>query len=99
MLQIGNPSQLHLIAYADWPDSEEWRIHQFLENDWVRGEWFTRSALANRVIDLLRDGKAGLEAWQNMKGVRARSPSVPDYTNSRLAKVIQFAHEQRINSP
>jgi len=98
MLQTGNPSQLQLIAWADWPDSEEWRIHQFLEQDWVRGEWFARSALANRVIELLRDGEAGLEVWKNMRGVRARSPYAPDYTNSRLAKVIQFAHEQRTNS-
>lgn len=90
-LQIGNPSELHLIAYGEWPDTEEARIHAFLERDWVRGEWFARSAAANKVIELLRDGPQGLEAWRSMKGVRARFEGAPDYTNSRLAKVIEFA--------
>ena len=53
VLQTGSPYELAVRAIADWPDSAEQRIHDFLAADHVRGEWF-------------RDGDKALEVIRHM---------------------------------
>ena len=64
-MQTGCPFELVLIAEADWPHSEERRIHAHLKRlgRHARGEWFQRGGETDKLIDLLRDGHTGLEAW------------------------------------
>lgn len=93
-LQIGNPGPLCLIAVADWPDSEEFKIHAYLEPEWIRGEWFSRNEHAERIISYLRDGQQGLDDWRKYlrTNPRYRSPAEQtSFATSRLAKVLDYA--------
>ena len=66
-LQTGCPFELVLIAQADWPNIEERRIHSRLKRLGLhaRGEWFKDEGETNVIIDLLRDGRIGLDAWHH----------------------------------
>ena len=62
-LQSSCPYELRLAAAADWPDEEEGRIHAFLEDDRLRGEWYKPSPRTDLVVALLVDPE-GLFLWQ-----------------------------------
>lgn len=97
MLQTGNPGRLQLIAAADWPDSEEFKIHGYLEPEWVMGEWFRRTEHAERIISYLRDEQAGLEDWRKYlkTNPRYRAPAEQtSFATSRLAKVLEYGRTQ-----
>jgi hypothetical protein len=79
-LQSGSPFKLKLIAWANWPDSEETEIHAFLADSHVLGEWFNRTPKAELVIGLLRD-EQGLDEWKR----RSRSRRCEHRTRSRAA--------------
>ena len=56
-LQTGCPFKLVVLAHADWPDAYEARIHRFLGEYHVRGEWFRQcDALACIIEDMQRGG-------------------------------------------
>ena len=67
-MQTGCPFELVLIAEAEWPNREERRIHSRLRRAGlhVRGEWFKREGETNTIIELLRNGSAGLEEWKRI---------------------------------
>jgi hypothetical protein len=64
-LETGCPFELHIEAVANWHDSEERRLHRYLEGCYVRGEWFRDSPRLEDVIRLMRD-ENGREAWQTI---------------------------------
>jgi len=63
-LEVASPHELHIEAVANWPDEEERRVHQYLLDSYVRGEWFTESERADEIIRLFSDRELGLERWQ-----------------------------------
>lgn len=72
-LQIGCPIELTLVAVADWPDSEEFRIHRYLtaRGHHVRGEWFRDCQEIQRLIESMESGK--LEQWKQYQSSQAPS--------------------------
>lgn len=62
-MECGCPFDLHIEAVAAWPDSEERRVHRYLSESAVRGEWFQDSVRLEGVIRLFRNPD-GLEAWR-----------------------------------
>jgi Meiotically up-regulated gene 113 len=82
-MQVGCPFELVLVAQVDWPHREEKRIHGHLKRHGlhVRGEWFSMSQETRIIIDLMRDGRAGLDAWY-----KRITPS----NNRRLARILSI---------
>jgi hypothetical protein len=64
-LEVGCPHDLHIEAVADWPDEEERRLHRYLDQSYVRGEWYRDSARLEDVIGLMRNPD-GLGAWKTI---------------------------------
>jgi hypothetical protein len=62
-LEVGSPHELHIEAVADWHDAEERRLHRYLRDCCVRGEWFKDSPRLDDVVRLMRS-EDGLEAWR-----------------------------------
>ena len=58
------PFEIDQLAVADWPHSEEKRIHHYLAAYRVRGEWFYMTYKTSNVIDLLRAND--LTSWLNL---------------------------------
>lgn len=62
-LQSGSPRyRLRLLCFGDWPDAEEPRIHAYLDDHRVRGEWFTEGPETDYIVTLLVDPD-GLAKW------------------------------------
>jgi hypothetical protein len=77
-LQIAAPVRLELIATADWPDKFERRVHQYLHETRLEGEWFKGGddERSTQVLDCMQDQLNGqrrfLDAYaQHMDAVRA----------------------------
>lgn len=77
-LQTGNPFELILLVDAQWPDKEEKRIHRFLAEHRIRGEWFAICERSQQVIDAMH---GPLSAWHNIF-IQAHPP--------RLRKAAEF---------
>jgi hypothetical protein len=62
-MQTGCPFELVLIAQAEWPHDDERRIHAHLKRLGlhVRGEWFKREGDTVAIIEMMRNGRAGMD--------------------------------------
>ena len=77
-LQVGCPYQLAYLAIADWPDSDEKKIHRVLRHSRERGEWYRRGVDVDRLINHMHSGLS-FDAWLNER------------TPKRLARILKFA--------
>jgi hypothetical protein len=104
ILQTGCPVDLALIAVADWPDSEDFKLHIFLSEDHARGEWFKDGNRAKKALDCMRDIKHGLERWHQLKRKYSvhsiREPlvikpitQIAPKSNHRLGRAIEYANQ------
>ena len=60
-LQTGCPYELVVRATASWPDREEFRIHRYLQELHVRGEWFRFGPRTYAVLEAM-DGR-NINGW------------------------------------
>lgn len=63
-MQTGCPHELAVRATAEWPDSVEFRIHQYLADVHHRGEWFRIGPEADAVIQAMIRGR--FEDWHEL---------------------------------
>jgi hypothetical protein len=61
-LQIAHYKPLVLLGYARLPRHYEWAIHNILRSAHIRGEWFKRTDLVDKLIDAVNtsDGSANV---------------------------------------
>lgn len=77
-LQIGCPFPLAYLAVAEWPNSDEIRIHRVLRAHRAKGEWFKRCPEIESLIKHMQSASTCL-AW------------LDERTPRRLAKVLKLA--------
>jgi hypothetical protein len=69
-LQTGSPVKLELVAVAYWGDEFEPRIHKFLQETRLEGEWFEpdKARRCEYVIDCMRDAENGKRRFLDSYG-------------------------------
>ncbi len=81
ILQVGCPHKLVLLAAAPWFDSDEERIHHYLREHHIRGEWFTLCDKARLVIKTMQeDMRESFIAPFMAKSKHKRLGAVLDYS-------------------
>lgn len=62
-------AKVELLLWVDWPYTEEQRIHRYLWESWVRGEWFKPSDRLREVLGYLEHNQylAWLEAFRSVE--------------------------------
>ena len=83
-LSVGSPFPLKLLATADWPHEEERRIHAYLRQHWVRGEWFQVCDRTHKVVAILL-AEDGLEQWLSISRLGSELPP-----KRRLARALEY---------
>ena len=80
LFQTGQPTKLVILALADWPNSQERRIHRVLIGQRVEGEWFVINEHIDSLINHMRSGADSPGEWLS-------TFAVP----SRLSKILSIA--------
>lgn len=98
-LEVACPHDLHIEAVANWPDEEERRLHIYLRDHLVRGEWFRECERTWQVIVLLRNERFGLQSWQTIceeaRINKARTVNLLNATPSQERKLKAIAKYER----
>jgi len=97
-LETSSPHELHIEAVANWPDSEERRLHRYLDGCSARGEWFKDGARLDDVIRLLR-APGGIESWEAICKTLGWTAPKPATRKRRKAKDTRFFEPKPLLSP
>ncbi len=85
-LQCGCPFELALEAQADWPDTEERKLHAYLTKAGYhfRREWFKDGPALSRLVEFMKSGD--LSGWHDS----ITKWAIPAAKHRRLGRALAF---------
>lgn len=69
---------IELLAQLEGGQEIETFIGELLAADWVEGEWFKRSALSDRMIEVFAGGVVGRRVWGRLRAVEGEKSAAAE---------------------